>query len=241
MNEISVKCTLLVKMVAEFEASISGYKSSQYEAHEEALNLMKLAARHVSGVVGIARAGYGLLPSAEVASRAAYEASVRAAWMLAPEDPLERECRYLAHLAGEVTYLEKEAREAKAMGIDPTPSEERRDRLRDFSEGVSKLLVARGYSPKGMPPIPDMLKEIGERKTYAVYALLCQTAHGGHFSTWIFRAGGVGTEKVRGEFITDKKWDVPLAIARFAFKGPGLLTLERLGLETSGLRALIDP
>ncbi|MEH2548684.1 hypothetical protein V1283_005329 [Bradyrhizobium sp. AZCC 2262] len=145
------------------------------------------------------------------------------------------------HLAGEVAYLQKEAREAKAMGVDPTPSEERRDSLRDFSGDVSKLLVVRGYSPKGMPPIPDMLKEIGERNTYAIYALLCQTAHGGHYSTWIFRAGGVGTQKIRGEFITDKKWDVPLAIARFAFKGPGLLTLERLGLETSGLRILIDP
>lgn len=112
--------------------------------------------------------------------------------MLTPEDPLERECRCFAHLAGEVAYLEKEAREAKAMGIDPTSSEERRDSLRDFSGGVSKLLVARGYSPKGMPPIPDMLKEIGERNAYAIYALLCQTTHGGHYSTWIFRAGGVG-------------------------------------------------
>lgn len=91
-----------------------------------------------------------------------------------------------------------------------------------------------------MPPIPEMLKEIGERKTYAIYALLCQTAHAGHYSTWIFRAGGVDKDKVRGEFITNARWNVPLAIARFAFKGPGLLTLERLGLDTSGLRALID-
>jgi hypothetical protein len=86
-----------------------------------------------------------------------------------------------------------------------------------------------------------MLKEIGERKTYAIYSLLCQTAHGGHYSTWIFRGDGVGTLKTRGDFITEEKWSVPLAVARFVFKAPGLILFDRLGLDYSRLEKLIGP
>ena len=47
IDEITVKCALLEKMVGAFNSSVSDYKSSEYEAHEEALNLMKL-----TGVTG---------------------------------------------------------------------------------------------------------------------------------------------------------------------------------------------
>ena len=97
-KDMTIKCELLEQMVAEFEAVTSKHQMSKFESHDEALNLMMLASRHVSGVVAIARAGYLLLPVAEVAARAAYEASVRAAWMVSPEDPFDREARWATHL-----------------------------------------------------------------------------------------------------------------------------------------------
>jgi hypothetical protein len=239
-EEMAIKCELLKQMVAEFDRLTADFRMSAFEANDEALNLMKLATRHVSGVVSIARAGYLLLPAAEVAARAAYEASVRVAWMLSPEDPFDREARWATHLLGEITYLEKEIQEGEVMGIDTSSTQQRRDGLLEFCDAVSRLLVQRGHPPKrGLPPIPDMLKEIGERKTYPIYSLLCQTAHGGHYSTWIFRSGGVGTNKIRGDFVTDQKWGIPLAIARFAFKGPAMIVLKRLGIGASGLQKLV--
>ncbi|MHC1947309.1 hypothetical protein IF803_23295 [Bradyrhizobium sp. UFLA06-06] len=163
-EEMAIKCELLDAMVAEFEALIGELPEFGYEAPEEALNLMKLAARHVTGVVALARAGFHLLPPAEVAARAAYEASVRSAWMLRPDDLFEQEARWAAHLRGEVAYLEKEIKEGTAMGLDMADIEERRAGIADFCEGVSKLLEERGHPPKqGLPPIPGMLEEIQQR------------------------------------------------------------------------------
>lgn len=228
-------------MVAEFETRIKPRPTFGYEAPEEALNLMKLASRHVSGVVAITRAGYLLLSPAEVAARAAFEASVRAAWMLMPGDFFGQEARWLAHLLGEITYLDNQIEEGtKEMQIDMSPTVERRNSLASFHNKIVKLLVERGHPPKkGLPPIPAMLKEIGETKTYALYCLLCQTAHGGHYSTWIFRGNGVGAKKARGDFVTEEKWSIPLAMARFVFKGPGMIMCDRFGLDTSGLKRLI--
>jgi hypothetical protein len=239
-DEVEMKCELLDQMVTEFQVVTNKYQTSKFESHDEALNLMMLATRHVLGVVAIARAGYLLLPAAEVIARAAYEASVRAAWMVSPEDPFDREARWATHLLGEVIYLEKEILEGKAMGIDMSSSEQRKGLLSDICDAISRELVERGHPPKrGLPPIPQMLKDIDERRTYPLYSLLCETAHGGHYSTWIFRGAGLGTEKIRGDFITDDKWKLPLAIARFAFKGPAMIVLNRLGFHTSGLQRLI--
>lgn len=242
-EDMDIKCDILERMVAEFEARTKPLPTFAYEAPEEALNLMKLACRHVSGVVALARANFDLLPSAEVAARAAYEASVKAAWLLAPGTHFEQEARWATQLQGEIDYLNKEIREGKeVMGIDMTNTEQRRDGLAEFHGQVSQLLAKAGHPPtKKVPNIPQMLEEIGERKTYQIYALLCQTAHGGHYSTWIFRGNGVGTKKTRGNFVTEQKWGIPLAIARFVFKGPGLIFFQRFGLDYSLMQKLIGP
>ncbi|MFK4616727.1 hypothetical protein [Bradyrhizobium diazoefficiens] len=86
-----------------------------------------------------------------------------------------------------------------------------------------------------------MLQDIGEPKSYQIYSLLCQTAHGGHYSTWIFRGYGVGALKTRGNFITEEKWSVPLAVAPFVFKGPALIFFRRFGLDYSRIEKLMGP
>ncbi|WP_316162855.1 hypothetical protein [Bradyrhizobium sp. SZCCHNRI20481] len=240
-EEIAAKCRLLEEMVKEFEGRTRAFQMSRYEADDEALNLMQLACRNVTGVITLARTSLKLLPPAEVAARAAYEASVKAAWMLAPADPYDREARWTTHLSGEVDFLDKQIREGTDLGIDMTRARERRDVLDQFGNDVAQLLRQKGYATKGRSPIPQMLIDIGERRTYGLYSQLCETAHGGHSATWIFRSGGVGSKKVRGEFITDSKWDLPLAIARFVFKCPVLLLYERFGLDSDNLRRLIGP
>jgi hypothetical protein len=101
-EDIAAKCDILERLVAEFKTRISFLPTFAYEAPEEALNLMRLVCTHVTGVVTLARADFNLLPSAEIAARAAYEASVRAAWMLTPSTHFEQEARWATHLRGRV-------------------------------------------------------------------------------------------------------------------------------------------
>lgn len=45
--------------------------------------------------------------------------------------------------------------------------------------------------------------------------------------------GGLGTERLDGEFIKAEDWNTPLAVCRFAFKTPGPLVLKQLGTSLS--------
>lgn len=184
--DIVIKCDILEMMVAEFEARTSALPTFGYEAPEEALNLMKLAIRHVIGVVTLARADFNLLPSAEVAARAAYEASVRAAWMLAPPTHFEQEARWATHLRGEIDYLEKEIREGKeVMGIDMTGTEQRRDAIADFL-GERVKAHRRTRSPASSTPasyardaagywrtedLPDLFLAVSDRARWSLQHL----------------------------------------------------------------------
>jgi len=74
----------------------------RWEADIEANNLFNLAIRHIESIVELARRDLVLLPSANVLARAVFETSVKAAWMVQPDDPFQRELRWLAHLQEEV-------------------------------------------------------------------------------------------------------------------------------------------
>lgn len=56
----------------------------------------------------------------------------------------------------------------------------------------------------------------------------------------MYRKGGVGDQKISGEFVTDDDWDLLLNICRFAFWKPGVLVLSRLGADVSELQALTE-
>ena len=203
---------------------------------------MKLATSQVLGLVTVARRGLDILPTALVASRAAFECSARAAWLLFPTDPYDREARWLVHMSNEVEYLTKQAGEEQKMGIDPSATLNRRDELADFSNSVSGLLAKKGYQLyKQRPDMRRVLIEMGEERTYVFYSYLSQAIHGTHFSTWLYRTDGIGTMKKKRDSITADMWEVPVSIGRFVFKGPGLFILERFGLETNILRDLVYP
>ena len=59
-----------------------------------------------------------LLPPAKAAARAAFKSSVKAAWLVHPRDPFEREARSLAHLRTEEDYLNRQMKQIKLLDAE---------------------------------------------------------------------------------------------------------------------------
>jgi hypothetical protein len=73
----------------------------KFESDVEALLLFNLVIRDIEAILTLARTDLVLLPSANVLARAVFEIALKAAWIVQPDDPFDREVRWLAHLAEE--------------------------------------------------------------------------------------------------------------------------------------------
>jgi hypothetical protein len=211
-EEIATKCDLLDEIIEQFIAARDTVDGSheQYEAPLEALNLCNLTIRNVEGVIALARTDLVLLPPAQLAARAAFESSVRAAWLVYPKDPFEREARWAAHLTTEEKYLRGLIREHSALKLDVTATQKQLHSLTDFRERITSLLQAHGYSNVEVPHFRECLRSIGEERVYFLYMKLSQVAHATHSATWLYRSGGLGTAKVIGEVVTADVGSKPL-------------------------------
>jgi len=217
-QQIPVKCNLLDQAIRLFSVARNALDGSygKYEANSEALNLLNLTIRHIEGVITLARTNLLLLSPAEVAARAAFEGSIRAAWLVQPGDPFDREPRWLAHLAGEEEYLRRQLRDLGLLGADGSELQGRLTTLTAFRRDAGSLIAERGYATdSAIPNFRECLRLLGEERMYLLYSLLSQTAHATHSVTWRYRSGGLGTQKVEGEFIEADQWDLPLNICRF--------------------------
>ena len=241
--ELAAKCDRLEQIIALYLKARTSLTPSyrQYEANSEAVNLFSLAIRYVEGVITLARTDLSMLPPAEAAARGAFESSVKAAWLVEPSDCFEREARWVAHLKGEEEYLTRQINLLASFGCDTTPWTNRQLSLNKFREEVSQLLLKRGYTPLAkVPNFRDMLRSLGTERTYLLYSAFSQTAHGTHSSTWLYRSGGVGTQKTEGEFVSHDKWDLPVNICRFIFQTPATTMLRALGGDVTGLQDLVE-
>ena len=184
----------------------------KFESDVEALLLFNLVIRDTEAILTLARTDLVLLPSANVLARAVFEIALKAAWIVQPDDPFDREVRWLAHLAEE-ERLHKAASESVAKsGGNPAMFKQRHAEIRDFRTGVARALPA-GYSElPGNPGVEGMLENLGQKQMYFLYRVLAQYVHGGHASTWLYRKG-LGTLKQGGEFISPKEWHTPLNTA----------------------------
>jgi hypothetical protein len=144
--EIRAKCDRLDEMIAEFIAARKNLVLRKYEAPVAALLLFNLTIRNVEGVIALARTDLVLLPPALIIARAAFEASVKAAWIMIPADPFERETHWLAHLKSEKSYLEREIKEWNTLSLDAHAQQHNLNSFKEFQEGVSALLKKRGYN-----------------------------------------------------------------------------------------------
>ena len=112
----------------------------KFESEVEAMNLFALVVRNIEAITELAKVDLVLAPSANVLARAVFEIAVKAAWMVTPDDPFEREVRWLAHLEEEERMHERIAGKVVRFGGAPTHFERQRDSLRTFRTDVVRSL-----------------------------------------------------------------------------------------------------
>jgi hypothetical protein len=218
-NEVLALCDDSDKLIEHYLASVGTIRSSicRFEAEAETYTIMKLLIRHLESVCELARHDLVLLPSAVVLSRAAFEASVRARWMLRPVDPYEREVRWVLHLRSATEHCSKLERSTYTPKDTAAAYGRRRQSYEKFDTDISKLLSERGHSiPKQAPNIWEMLKNIGDPHLYQFYILLSAYTHTNFEAGSLYRRN-LGCSKELGEFITSSDWRLPLEVAWKSF------------------------
>jgi hypothetical protein len=201
-----------------------------YEADVECWNILKLIGRQVEGVITLAESDLVLLPSAMVLTRSVFEAAAKCMWMLAPEDPFNREVRWLAHLQSEEDFLRKAADLSDRGGPseDAAKNRSRAEQFRDFrTQFIAKLPT--GYCPLvKLPNMFEMLDSVGEAHKYLIYVWGCQYAHGTHAAVGLYRKH-LGNKMEFGEYIRLRDWYFCLIVSWWSLIGPGNLFLQRMG------------
>jgi hypothetical protein len=92
--------------VVEVIEALSRDPARGYESEVEARLAIGLVVRHVEGVAMLARDGPAMFPAAMTLARAAYEGALRTLWLLDPDEPFERERRWLTHLRDTERFYE---------------------------------------------------------------------------------------------------------------------------------------
>jgi hypothetical protein len=147
------------------------------------------------------------------------------------DDPFDREARWLVHLASEERYLNRISRIADRsprLKWDVAGLREEEKSIRRFRLAVEAKLPPHIRRLERSPTFDAMLAELGGEALYLFYVRLSQTAHGEHAATWLYRAGGLGTEKRSGEFITPSDWFIPLRVGFLSFASPAQIFLGRV-------------
>ncbi len=219
-------CDALDGAVGEFLFARNSLAGTRYEADTEARYLSNLVARHVEGVLTLARTDLVLLPPALACARAAFETAVKAAWLVDADDHFVREARWLVHLEEE-----ERAHERSAARKDDLPSaagiREQSLQIRAFRAQVAQRMPKHVQLLKRNPSFDEMLKGLGAGEAYPLYIYLSQFMHGGHMSTGLYRKG-LGTSKEGGEFISASHWYVALRACWLSLSYPGKLLIERI-------------
>lgn len=200
----------------------------RYEADLEALKLLLLATKHAQSVVTIAYSDTSFEPSGSVLARACLEVGARALWLLSPDDPFEREARWITHALNEA---DARRRIERFLG----DGQEGGKIVENFALAVKDRLPSGYEPPKNLPNIRNMLESLGLGEKYLVYIRSSQYSHGTGYGTGVFQQH-LGTEKKLGDFEDPTFWELDIATCWWFVCQPAL----RLS-EISGLPNILAP
>jgi hypothetical protein len=230
---------LLDSAVTAVHTAFAAAPPTGYEADVEANLMIHLTIRDVEGVALLAREGPYMYPAAMVLTRAAYESSLRISWMLHPDDPFEREGRYLALLEETERLFKEAAREFAGMRADDATVQGHAlvaDQIREFREGVAAQLPAGVAPPRTVPRLKDMIAESGFSARYLLYKFGCQYVHATNYATGLYRRH-LGNAMELGEFIEPKMWAEPLQLTWWSLQAPTARLLDILGADSKAFAA----
>ena len=179
----------------------------KFESDVEARLLYALIIRGAEGTLELARKDLVLLPAAVSVARATFETAIRALWMLDPDDPYEREVRWLAHLRADEVHFIKVAAELQKLGLDSGDLLEASKRYAEFESAVAARLPVGKVPLTYVPNLLGMLKSLERESQYVLYRHLSQYVHGTHLACSLYRRN-LGKDKQLGEFVTAADWGI---------------------------------
>ncbi|MCM1950376.1 DUF5677 domain-containing protein [Streptomyces sp. G2] len=218
----------LDRCIAGFLQTRNTAKFGHWEAPTEARALSNLMIRNLEAFLLMARTDEVLAGPAWTCARSVFEHAVRIIWLLYPDDPFDRECRWLGFLADtERSHkLVAEAMQNDPASPDGSHHRQRADAMRIFREGVTAKLPA-GYTPQRPPSFEQMLRSIDSAQMYRFYREGSQFVHGSMWGTSLYRKN-LGTDAEFGDFAHTIHWLLPLRLCWFSLRNAGQILLDRL-------------
>lgn len=239
MTSLPRAAGLLESAVASVLKAFATAAPTAYEADVEANLMIHLTIRDAEGLALLAREGTFMYPAAMVLTRAAYEGALRVLWMLQPDDPFDREARYLAMLKETEGLAEVAAREFAQIGADDATVQGHlaiAQGIRRFREGVASKLPSDVTALERVPSPKEMIAESGFSARYVLYKFGCQYVHSTNYATGIYRKN-LGNAMEIGEFVEPKMWAEPLQITWWSLQAPTTRLLETIGADSTAFAA----
>jgi hypothetical protein len=185
-------CQCLELLLRSFQATSQSITlSPDYESEHEAQRTMFLVARFTKSVIELARVDLAYFPSAMVLGRSALESGLKTEWMMTPDDPLEREGRWMARLEEYRIYIGRMKRRLATSRKDLQWLQDQLDHVQQTYDAALTKFPA-GFTPPAIPNMADLLVQQNVEADYAHYILASQFSHGGLMGTEIYRQELVG-------------------------------------------------
>ncbi|BCL39680.1 DUF5677 domain-containing protein [Nostoc sp. MS1] len=227
-QKIEQACELLNEAISRLLLAVSLCPPiGRYEADVEASNLLKLIIRHVESIISISQSDLVLLPSAIVVARSAYETAIKLLWIIDPQDPFNREVRWLAHLQTEEEFYIKMSNKLGKFGLGQE-EQELATAIKEFRLGVTDKLPDGYRALSRLPNLYDMLTSLNQENKYITYIVFSQFSHANHHATKFYRKN-LGINREIGEYISSQDWWSCFAIAWYCIHSTGEKFLSIIG------------
>jgi hypothetical protein len=199
----------------------------RYEADVAAMSLAILSAKNAWAVHELGTLSPTYRSACAGCARSAFELGAVASWLLVPDDPFEREGRWLGWLKGNERFYRNLSNDLRS--VSPEVAEQiNQTAIRHFKwrSAIEARLPSRNLIEK--PAMPHILAELGFLQLYSAYRVMSQVIHAEPDSTTlahkvkyepkdpdttedIFEA--VSQMHYFGYFTDESSWVVPIRMA----------------------------
>jgi hypothetical protein len=207
------------------------------------VSLILLAITNAHALHDLGKISHARYTAAAACARSAFEIGAVAAWLQVPDDPFEREGRWLGWLKANERFYSK-------LAVDLVPiSSELVEAMKNTAAHYLKWMSAiEAKLPHGKiiekPALANILTELGSSHLYMTYRGVSQIVHGEPDGTrtvyrvdYVFKdpkakdeiAETVGQRSSWGFFTTESEWDILLKMATWGVMASLSRLVSRVG------------
>lgn len=190
----------------------------------------------------LARLNVAYSPAAASCARSAMEVGALAAWLSKPNEPHDREGRWLGYFKSLEEFSRRMANELK--NLDPNVPRQLDETIAKYMKGMCAPRFGKTITLVPRPSMKAMLADLGYEHLYPAYREVCEVIHGGpdtinrHRVFHRSRELPMGFEF--GVFPDEMDWQIAFRIASWGVAVSGYHSLRNFGITTSASAGLLD-